>query len=110
MRTRNSSQIETQKTENITNPRSTTAALTCGVLGVLAAVWVYWLVVPGIILGLAAVVLGWRARRCPPSEGASVAIALGIVAILLVPSVIAVVGMEADYARDCALNPTDPDC
>lgn len=50
------------------------------------------------------------APRPTPSEGASVAIALGIVAILLVPSVVAVTEMEADYARNCALNPADPDC
>jgi hypothetical protein len=86
------------------------AALVCGIIGVLAAVWAYWLIVPGVILGLAAIGLGWRARRHGPSEGASIAMALGIVALLLVPSVLAVVEMESNYARDCALNPTQSDC
>ena len=86
------------------------AALACGVLGVLAAVWAFWLVLPGVILGLAAIVLGWRARRNGGSEPGSIAVALGIVAILLVPSVLVVADGERDYARNCALNPTDPDC
>jgi hypothetical protein len=71
---------------------------------------VYWLVVPGVILGLTAIVLGSRARRDGGSEPGSVAVALGIVAILLVPSVLVVADMERDYARNCALNPTDSDC
>ncbi len=53
----------------------------CGVLGVIAAVWVYWMILPGLILGAVAVVLGWRTRRNGASERGSVAIALGIVAI-----------------------------
>lgn len=89
-----------------TGKRQPTAALVCGVLGILAAVWMYWLVVPGVILGIAAVALGLRVRREGSSEGASVAIALGIVAILLVPSVLFVVESEQSYARDCALNRT----
>ena len=87
-----------------TDRRQPTIALVCGVLGVFAATYMYWLVVPGVILGLAAIVLGWRVRREGASEGGSVALALGIVAILLVPSVLFVVETESDYARDCALN------
>ena len=86
-------------------------ALAFGVLGVLAAVWVYWLILPGVILGAVAVVLGWRTRRNGSSERASVAIALGIVAILLVPSTWAVADSAEDWGRDCALDPThDPNC
>jgi hypothetical protein len=86
-------------------------ALTCGVLGALTAVWTYWIVVPGLILGIAAVVLGWRARRNGGSEMGSAALALGIVAILLVPSVIAIADDAEKWGRDCALHPTsDPNC
>ena len=71
----------------------------------------YWLIVPGVILGAVAVVLGWRARRDGDSEHGSVAIALGIVAILLVPSVLWVAESAENWGRDCALDPThDPNC
>jgi hypothetical protein len=86
-------------------------AFGCGVLGVVAAVWVYWLVVPGVLLGLVAVVLGWRARRKGDRELGSVTVALGIVALLLVPSVMAIAESAEDWGRDCALDPThDPNC
>lgn len=86
-------------------------ALACGILGVAAAVWAYWMILPGVVLGAVAVVLGWYARRNGSREGGSVAIALGIAAILLVPSVLVVVDEAEDWARDCALNPThDPNC
>jgi hypothetical protein len=69
------------------------------------------MILPGVILGAAAIVLGWRARRHGGSERGSVAIALGIVAILLVPSVLAVADGAEDWGRDCALDPThDPNC
>jgi len=88
-----------------------TVGLACGVLAVLAAVWIYWLVLPGVILGIAAVVLGWRARRKGASEVGSVALALGIVAVLLVPSVIFIANDAENWGRDCALDPTrDPNC
>ena len=83
----------------------------CGVLGVLAAVWVYWMILPGLILGAIAVVLGWRTRRNGASELGSVAMALGIVAIFLVPSVLFIADGAEDWGRDCALDPThDPNC
>ena len=88
-----------------------TIGLVCGVLAVVTAVWIYWMVLPGVVLGVAAVVLGWRARRNGGSEVASVALALGIVAILLVPSVIIVADGAEEWGRDCALDPTsDPNC
>jgi Flp pilus assembly protein TadB len=93
--------------------RSTRKALApvCGALGVLAAVWAYWLVVPGLVLGVVAVVLGWLARRDGERERGSVAIALGIVAVLLVPSVPAIADDAEQWGRDCALDPThDPNC
>jgi O-antigen ligase len=97
--------------QQISNKTQARVALACGVLAILTAVWIYWLVLPGVILGLAAVVLGWRARRKEGSEVGSVALALGIVAILLVPSVIVIANDAEDWGRDCALDPTsDPNC
>ena len=88
-----------------------TAALACGVVALVAAVLVYWLVLPGVLFGLAAVVLGWRGRRGGHKELGSVAITLGIVAVLLVPAVISVADSAEDWGRDCALHPTaDPNC
>lgn len=89
-----------------------TAAVVCGGLGVLAAVWAYWMVVPGVILGLAAIALGWLARRRDGArDRASVGIALGIVAILLVPSVLFVADGAEEWGRECALDPNhDPNC
>jgi ABC-type transport system involved in cytochrome c biogenesis permease subunit len=85
-------------------------AVGCGVVAVVAAVWIYWLVVPGIVLGAAAVVLGLRARTRGGREAGTAAVTLGIVAVLLVPSVIAVTTWAEEWGRDCALNPTNPDC
>ena len=96
--------------EPVTENRLPTVALACGALGIVGAVFLYWLIMPGLVLGLAGFVLGRRARRGGVSEGGSVALALGIVALLLVPSVILIVDAADDYARDCALNPTKPDC
>ena len=86
-------------------------ALACGILGVAAAVWAYWMVLPGVILGAIAIVLGWLARRDGSREGGGIAIALGIAAILLVPSVLVIAYEAESWGRDCALNPThDPNC
>ena len=86
-------------------------ALACGVLGVLAAVWAYWMIVPGVILGAVAVALGLRIRREEGDRRGSVAVALGIVAILLVPSVLAVANDAENWGRDCAADPThDSNC
>ena len=101
---------ETDRTDPATNRGHPALALACGALGVLTAVWTFWLILPGVILGLAAIVLGWRARGDGGSEVGSAAVALGVVAVLLVPSVLIVAGLSEDYGRHCALNPTDPDC
>jgi hypothetical protein len=94
-----------------TSTKSSSIALVAGVLGVVAAVWAYWMIIPGVILGAIALVLGWRARRNGGSELGSAAIALGIVAILLVPSVLSVTHDAENWGRDCALEPThDPNC
>ena len=86
-------------------------AIACGVLGVLTAVWMYWLILPGVILGIVAIVLGWRSRSNGGSERGSVAMTLGIVAILFVPSAFFIADGAEDWGRDCALDPThDPNC
>ena len=86
-------------------------AVACGGLGVVGAVWAYWLILPGLVLGAVAIALGWRARRNGPSERGSVAMALGIVAIFLVPSTLFLADSAEDWGRDCAVDPTsDPNC
>ena len=86
------------------------AALACGILGFLGAVVTYWLVLPGLVLGLAAVGLGWHARRDHRELG-SVAITLGVVAILLVPAINQTADDAEEWGRDCALHPeSDPNC
>ena len=93
-----------------TKARGSAIAVACGALGVITAVWVFWMIVPGVIFGIAAIVLGARARRRGDREMGSVAVALGIAAVLLVPSVILVASDAENWGRDCALNPTNPDC
>lgn len=82
----------------------------CGVLGAVAAVWAYWMVVPGLVFGIAAIVLGVRAHLRSSGAAGSVAIALGVAALLLVPSVLFVVDGAEDWGRECTLNPANPDC
>jgi hypothetical protein len=97
--------------QQISGKSQARVALACGVLAVLTAVWIYWLVLPGVVLGLAAVVLGWLARRKGAGEVGSIALTLGIVAVLLVPSVILIANDAEDWGRDCALDPdSDPNC
>ena len=86
-------------------------AVACGILGVVAAVWVYWMILPGVTLGAVAVVVGWRTRHDRSREGGSVAIALGIAAVVLVPSVLIIANEAESWGRDCAVDPThDPNC
>lgn len=87
------------------------AAIACGVLGILGAAAMYWLVVPGVVLGLAAVVLGWIARRREHREVGSVAMTLGVIAVLLVPAFNTTADEAERWGRDCALHPeADPNC
>lgn len=85
-------------------------AAACGVLGAVAAVWAYWLVVPGVVLGVTALALGASSWRQGAREIGASAMTLGVVAVLLVPSVLFVVSEAEDWGRDCALNPSNPDC
>ena len=87
------------------------AALACGVLGVLGAFVMWWLVLPGVVLGIAAAVLGWRARRRGHGELGSIAMTLGMVAVLLVPAFTLTADAAEKWGRDCALHPEqDPNC
>ncbi|HLG00171.1 MAG TPA: hypothetical protein VI916_06855 [Acidimicrobiia bacterium] len=89
----------------------TTAALAAGVLGVVTAFVMYWLVVPGVLLGLAAVLLGVLGRRRVRSEAGTVAITLGVVAILAVPAFLSTADSAEEWGRDCALDPShDSNC
>lgn len=98
------------KTEPTTS-RAAVAAMGAGVLGVLTAFVLYWLVLPGVILGLVAVVIGARSRRTVRSEIATIAMTLGVVAILAVPAFLATAESAEDWGRDCALDPShDPNC
>src|SRR5688500_13026982 len=83
------------------------AALACGALGLASAVIMYWLIVPGVVLGAAAIGLWWRARRRGQLELGSVAITLGVVSILLVPAIISNADAAEEWGRDCALHPED---
>lgn len=93
-----------------TTGRGPVIAVVCGALGCLTAVWAFWMLVPGIAFGIAALVLGVRARRRGAGDAGSAAIALGITALLLVPSVLVLVDQAEEWGRDCALNPSNPDC
>lgn len=95
---------------NRNGARAPTVGLVLGALGVFTAVWTFFLIVPGIVFGVAAIVLGVRARRRAASEKGSVAIALGVVALLLVPSVLVLVNAAEGWGRDCTLYPNHPDC
>ena len=96
-----------------TNRVTITAAIAviAGIVGVVTAFLMYWLVLPGVVLGLAAVLLGAKIRRRGPSDAATVAITLGLVAILAVPAFHATADSAEQWGRDCALDPShDPNC
>ena len=91
------------------------AALACGVVAIVAAAIAFWLIVPAVVLGLAAVFLGLRGRKragVDPRgrELAAAGIALGVAAILLLPAMHAVSKGGESFGRGCAINPTNPYC
>ena len=91
-------------------------AVGAAVLGLAALVIAYWLVLPPLVLGLAAVVLGLIARRRAvlgdrARELATVAVCLGAVAILFTPVTLMQTSQAEDWGRDCALHPEhDENC
>lgn len=91
--------------------RATIAGVIAGALGVLTTFLMYWLVVPGVVLGLFAIALGLRGRRQVHSEAAAVAITLGVVGLLAVPAFLLAADGAEEWGRDCALDPShDPNC
>jgi hypothetical protein len=99
--------VEKEATTN----RLAAIAVAAGVLGIVAAFIAYWLVLPAVLFGLAAVVLGVLSRRRQRGDAATVAITLGLVAMLAVPAFVAATDSAEKWARDCALDPAhDPNC
>lgn len=96
--------------------RLVVGALASGILGLAALVIAYWLILPGIVFGLAAIVLGVMARRRGAGgpvgrDRATVAVTLGVVAVLMTPVILMHTSEAEDWGRDCALDPNhDPNC
>lgn len=91
--------------------RLSVAAVACGVLAFVAAGVFHFLIVPGIVLGLASIVLGWMARRRGSTERGAIAATLGVVAVLLVPIALGIEDSAEQWGRECALDPAmDPNC
>jgi len=85
-------------------------ALVTAALGVAAVTVAYWLVLPAVVLGLVAVILGVVARRraglgARGRDMATVAVCLGAVAVLFTPVVLMQTSGAEDWGRDCALHP-----
>ncbi len=108
-------------TESSTGPESSSegrlpvVSLVCGVLAVLLAIAMFWLIIPPVLLGIAATVLAVKVRKNPGSSGrarefAAAGMALGLAAILFVPGAYLISEGGEEYGRDCALMPNDSDC
>src|SRR5688500_390126 len=85
-------------------------ALGLAALAVLAAGVAFWLIVPSILLGVAAVVLGALARRAEPTAGrardiALVAMCLGAVAVVATPWAVLVATGAEDHGALCERDP-----
>lgn len=91
-------------------------ALASAALGIAAVIVAYWMVVPSIVLGLVAVIVGVIARRrgVPGARAhdiATVAVSLGAAAMLFTPVVLMHTSAAEDWGRDCALHPEqDENC
>ncbi len=91
-------------------------ALVSAALGLVAVIVAYWMVLPGVVLGLVAVIVGVIARRRAARGGrardiATVAVCLGAVAMLFTPVVLLQTSAAQDWGRDCALHPEqDKNC
>lgn len=91
-------------------------ALVSATLGVVALIVAYWMVVPAVLLGLVAVIVGVIARRravlgARARDIATVAVCLGAVAMLFTPVLLAHTSAAENWGRDCALHPEqDENC
>lgn len=85
-------------------------ALACGVLAAVLSVAMFWMVIPSVGLGIAAIVLGLRSKSGDSGKGrefAAAAITLGIVAILGTGGSWITSASGENYGRGCALQPED---
>jgi hypothetical protein len=86
-------------------------ALGAGVVGLASSFLMYWMIVPGVVLGLVAIWLGVRCLRQGQGAPAAVAVTLGVVGLLVIPAFLVVADGAEDWGRDCALDPAhDPNC
>ena len=87
-------------------------ALVSSAFALLAVMVTYWLIVPAVVLGLLAIVLGRIARRraalgARGRDIATVAMCLGAVAVVFTPVVLMQTSAAEDWGRDCALHPEE---
>ena len=90
-------------------------SLGAGVLAVLAMGVAFWVIIPSVLLGLAAVVLGVMARRAQSNAGrardaALVAICLGAVAIIGTPWAVLIAMGSEDHGALCEREPSNEEC
>jgi TM2 domain-containing membrane protein YozV len=86
-------------------------AVAAGVLGLASTFLMYWMIVPGVVLGLVAIGLGVKSLRQGQGAAAAVAVTLGVVGLLAIPAFLVAAEGAEDWGRDCALDPThDPNC
>jgi uncharacterized membrane protein len=107
-------------TESDLSPRSADSlalwALGSAALGVVSVIVIYWAIVPAVLFGLVAVIVGLMARQRADRGGrardiAMVAVCLGAVAMLFTPVVLMHTHAAEDWGRDCALRPEhDENC
>ncbi len=84
-------------------------------LAVLSAAAAFWLVLPLVLLGVAAVGLGLRARRSVglpvrARELAAAGMAFGLAGMLYVPAGYVISEGGEQFGRDCALQPDGEHC
>jgi hypothetical protein len=107
-------------TDSDLSPRSADSlalwALGSAALGVVSVIVIYWAIVPAVLFGLVAVIVGIMARQRAERGGrardiAIVAVCLGAVAMLFTPVVLMHTHAAEDWGRDCALRPEhDENC
>lgn len=89
-------------------------ALACGILAVLAAFLMFWMIVVSVGFGVVAIVVGVRAHRAATTsltrDMAVAAMTLGLVGILGTGGSIMVNAGGEDWGRHCAQNPTAEHC
>lgn len=91
-------------------------ALVSAALGLVAVIVAYWMIIPAVLLGLVAVIVGVIARQRAAvgdraRDIATVAVCLGAVAMLFTPVILTHTSAAEDWGRDCALHPEqDENC